>query len=45
MLKTDETKALTEKLRFLGSLKSKLLGVSSNFRLFIIIKAKHLNNY
>lgn len=51
MLKTDETKALREKLRFLGSLKSKLKVPwkpkieSSNYRIFTTIKTKHLYNY
>lgn len=44
-MKTDETKVLTEKLRFLGNLKSKLYWVSSNYRTFIIIKVKHLNKH
>lgn len=32
-------------LRFLGSLKAKLYWVRSNYRILIIIKAKHLNKY
>lgn len=41
----DETKAFPDKLRFRGNLKPKVFGVSSNYRIFTIIKAKHLNNY
>lgn len=45
MFVKDETKALADKLRFLGNLKSKVFWVRSNYRIFTIIKAKHLNNY